>query len=369
MIINYITYDSWWDTDITIIPMLQRIAKVKVYVLDPSTQCKYPKKEVPQGVEFVVKRQTCRDRNPKSLLVAVSFLYKIIRHSRNNDLFFFIPGKNIFLLYLALKLFPKSRTIISTHNYISHGDTKAIGTSFMDKITRSFFDNFSYFHFFSKLQNDYFRKDYANKKSFYTEMPLKDFGCCKEIKSDKNIKLLFFGLIREYKRLDLLINAINELNATNIKVVIAGNINENDKAKYLTMIKDKSKYDLHFGFVDNEDIPQYFSSSDFLVLPYRSATQSGPSLIAINYGLPIIASDIPTFRNLVKDGKNGFLFENGNIDNLKEVLEKVVQMSKEDIADMKQKQLIFKEEYNNKYDITSCFDKFITDNRLRSEKS
>lgn len=362
MTINYITYDSWWDTDITILPQLSKIAKLRVFVLDPHQEPKYPHKEVPENVYLYVKEQKHRDRDVRSLFTAISFLRQLKKNSHKEDLFFFIPGKNPFFLFLTQYFLPKDRTIICSHNYLEHGDVNKTVSSLMGKLKLNFYNKFNYFHFFSKLQEEYFKKDYPSKSSFYTEMPLKDFGSCSVCKNHDAIKILFFGLVRDYKRLDLVIDAINGIECSNLKIVVAGAISEEDKVKYQKMIQDERKYELYFGFVDNADIPKYFMESDFLILPYRSATQSGPSLIAINYGLPIIASDIPTFKNLIMDGKNGFLFKNGDVDSLKTVLVKISQMSKTDIETMKQCQYSFKEEYKRKTDVAQCFNIFIQQN-------
>lgn len=362
MTINYITYDSWWDTDITILPHLSKIAKLRVFVLDSHQESKYPHKEVPENVYLYVKKQKHRDRNVRSLFTALSFLWRIKQNSNKEDLFFFIPGKNPFFLFLVQYFLPKDRTIICSHNYLEHGDVSKRVSSLMEKLKLNFYNKFNYFHFFSKLQEEYFKKDYLSKKSFYTEMPLKDFGSCPVVKNHDTIKILFFGLVRDYKRLDLVIDAINGIDCSNLKIVVAGAISEDDKIKYQKMIQDERIYEFHFGFVDNADIPKYFIESDFLILPYRSATQSGPSLIAINYGLPIIASDIPTFKNLVIDGKNGFLFKNGDVDSLKMVLGKISQMSKSAIETMKHNQYSFKEEYERKTDVAQCFKVFIQQN-------
>lgn len=361
MQINYITYDSWWDTDVTVIPELAKRFKLNVFCLSPEEHAKYPHKELSSNVSFVQVHQRHRDRDPRSLFVALKYFCEcFIKHHNKDSIYFVIPGKNPYFLSLVLCLFPKNRTIISSHNYVEHGDNKSVGTSLGDLLKKKLYCHFQNFHFFSKLQNDLFKKDYPNKKSFYTNMLPKDFGEGIQIKrEDSKVKLLFFGLIRDYKRLDLLIDAINHLNHPNLKITIAGNASKHDIEKYTTMIKDKDLFELHFGFVKNEDIPNYFVNSDFCVLPYESATQSGPSLVAINYGIPIIASKIPAFEEHIEDGKNGFLFENGSVKSLRKTLERVLRMSNSEILKMKQYQAEYKQQYVEKNDIGLKFQEFI----------
>lgn len=361
MQINYITYDSWWDTDVTIIPELAKRFNVNVFCLSPVYGAKYPHKNLSSGITFTQVYQKYRDRDPRSLIVAFKYLWKCyLKHKDKYNWYFIIPGKNPYFLLLMLYFLPKERTIISSHNYIEHGDNRSIGASLGVWLKKRLYRRFEFFHFFSKQQNDLFVNDYPAKSSFYTNMPPKDFGeVTPSERDDSKVVLLFFGLIRDYKRLDLLIEAVNSLSNPNLKVVIAGNASKQDIEKYTKLIREKDKFDLHFGFVKNEDIPFYFVNSDFLVLPYESATQSGPSLVAINYGIPIIGSKIPAFEEHIKDGVNGFLFDNGSLESLKDILAKVSQMKKNEISVMKTRQMIYKEEYIKKNDISLKFEDFI----------
>lgn len=361
MTINYITYDSWWDTDVTVIPPLSKGFKMNVFCLDPYEDKKYPNKYVPDGVNLNLIIQKYRDRDFRSLGVAIHFVFKCLKAIRNKDsINFFIPGKNPWLLLLMLLFLPKKRTIISSHNYVEHGDRKNIGASITDKVKIKFYQNFNYFHFFSQYQRNLFQKDYSNKVSFVTEMPIKNYG--KPIakpRIDSNIHLLFFGLVRDYKRLDWLIDAVNAVCSDNIKVTIAGNASKDDIAKYTKLINNNKCFEMHFGFVANEDIPHYFADADFLVLPYESATQSGPSLIAINYGIPVIASDVTAFKSLINDNENGFLFHKDSLEDFTKLIKKVSTLSRPQIDEMKRNQLKFKESYNKSNDILSSFSVFI----------
>ena len=94
-------------------------------------------------------------------------------------------------------------------------------------------------------------------------------------------------------------------------------------------------------------------------MPYSDATQSGPALIAMNYGQPIIASDLPAFKQIIIDGKNGFLFKNGDSDSLKQVIERAVKLSQDEVDLMKSAQLQFKESYLADIQPNTMFNQFI----------
>lgn len=124
---------------------------------------------------------------------------------------------------------------------------------------------------------------------------------------DKKI-VLFFGFIRDYKGLDLLIEAFNELDDSYL-LLIVGEV-YGDFEKYQKLIEKYSLTDrinLHTKYVPDADIPLYFSAADVCVLPYRSGTQSGIISIAYHFELPVITTDVGGLKEMVQDGKTGFI--------------------------------------------------------------
>lgn len=204
---------------------------------------------------------------------------------------------------------------------------------------------------------DAFNKDYPNKLSFYSKMPLKDFGHRELKRFSKKRTFLFFGHIRDYKRLDLFIQAANDVDAF---FVVAGECPEIKWKEYEEIINDRNKFSINVGFVENSSIPYYFENVDFLVLPYEDATQSGPALIALNYGLPIIASDINTFKSIINDSKNGFLFEKGNAESLRNVMKKACKVTDIELGEMKSNQSRYKEKYEKECSPVSTMDSIVS---------
>jgi glycosyltransferase involved in cell wall biosynthesis len=103
--------------------------------------------------------------------------------------------------------------------------------------------------------------------------------------------LLFFGFIREYKGLDVLIEALSKLNDEYV-LVIAGEVYGSFE-KYSDQIQKLSvagKIIQHVRYISDSEVPLFFSAADVCVLPYKSATQSGITSIAYHFDLPIIAT-------------------------------------------------------------------------------
>ena len=105
--------------------------------------------------------------------------------------------------------------------------------------------------------------------------------------------LLFFGLIRDYKGLDLLIDAMPLL-GPEYQLVIAGE-SYGSFEKYETQIAASGCADrikVFNRYIDDEEVPTFFSAADLCVLPYKSATQSGITAIALHFGLPLVATPV-----------------------------------------------------------------------------
>lgn len=133
-------------------------------------------------------------------------------------------------------------------------------------------------------------------------------------KKDDNI-VLFFGIIRAYKGLDILIDALNKLDLKDhkIKPLIVGEFYD-DKDKYIKSIKtgDETQYSIIDRFVTTQESAELFSISDLLVLPYKSASQSGVLADALNFNLPCLVANHSGLTEHIEHGKNGLVFESEN---------------------------------------------------------
>jgi glycosyltransferase involved in cell wall biosynthesis len=120
--------------------------------------------------------------------------------------------------------------------------------------------------------------------------------------------LLFFGLIRDYKGLDLLIQAMSFLDDS-YQLLIAGE-SYGDFGKYRQLIETspaKDRIQTRNQYISDEEVPILFSAADVLVLPYKSATQSGVIPVAYHFEVPIVATDVGSLRDTVETAKTGII--------------------------------------------------------------
>jgi glycosyltransferase involved in cell wall biosynthesis len=133
--------------------------------------------------------------------------------------------------------------------------------------------------------------------------------------------VLFFGQIKEVKGLDLLIEAFAKVRdqVGSTRLVIAGKVWKDDFSRYQDLIDRYALADvvsLHIRYIPDDEIATYYSAADIVALPYRKIYQSGVLLMAMSYGIPVLASDLPGMSEVITDGENGFLFKTGDADDL-----------------------------------------------------
>ncbi len=142
--------------------------------------------------------------------------------------------------------------------------------------------------------------------------PVSKNDACDHLGLDPDQKyLLFFGLIRNYKGLGLLIKAMSKgsINHLNLKLLVAGEFYEDEK-KYRNMVKElglEERIIFTEGFVPKEEVGYYFSASDLVILPYLSATQSGVTQIAYHFNKPVLVTDVGGLQEVVFDGRTGYV--------------------------------------------------------------
>ena len=136
----------------------------------------------------------------------------------------------------------------------------------------------------------------------------------KHLKIDPEGKyVMFFGFIRDYKGLDLLLKAMAnpKIQKAGINCIVAGEYYGN-KEKYDALIKSlkiESFLILKTEFVSNSEVKYYFNAADLIVQPYKSATQSGISQLAYHFEKPMVVTNVGGLPEIVENGKSGYVVE------------------------------------------------------------
>ena len=125
--------------------------------------------------------------------------------------------------------------------------------------------------------------------------------------------ILFFGFIRKYKGLDLLLEAMNDyrIKEANIKLLIAGEFYDN-KEEYENIIEKNNLANslyLRTQFIDNTEVKYYLGAADFVIQPYKHATQSGVTPLAYYFEKPMLVTNVGGLSGLVPHLKVGIVTE------------------------------------------------------------
>ena len=144
--------------------------------------------------------------------------------------------------------------------------------------------------------------------------------------------ILFFGFVRAYKGLDLLLKAVPLIKPTlDVKLLVVGEFYE-DKTKYLDLINHLGIFRevvIYSDFIPNEEVGLFFSAADVVVLPYKSATQSGIVQVAYHFNKPCIVTDVGGLGEVVIDNKTGFVVPPENPDEIAQAVLRFYEKNKE----------------------------------------
>lgn len=125
--------------------------------------------------------------------------------------------------------------------------------------------------------------------------------------------VLFFGFIRDYKGLDLLLDAFADarLKAKNVKLIVAGEF-YGDPKPYMEQIARlgiADRVELRTDFIPDSEVNRYFCAADIVAQPYKTATQSGVTQVAFHFERPMLVTNVGGLPEIVPDGKIGFVVE------------------------------------------------------------
>lgn len=235
-------------------------------------------------------------------------------------------GPLIYRIYL-----PLDKTVAACHNVSTpKGANQETYARIFTYLHLQMFHNVQVF---SKSQCDILYKKFPKKNVLLAPLAIKDYGepTIKERGMNENkVVFLFFGMILDYKRVDLLIDAAQSLfekGYHNFVVRIAGKCK--NWSSYENKIQHPELFDLRIEHIPNDEVANLFVTSDYFVMPYQDIAQSGAITVAFRYNLPIILSDLPQFWPFVKEGINGIYFEKENVVDLERKMEYAINGGKQ----------------------------------------
>ena len=204
-----------------------------------------------------------------------------------------IPHEKRFYDNLATRYFLKPiDSIVTMSEQVSEDVKKFTSTIPIQKLFHPLYDNFG------------------------EAIDTKDAKQSLNIETSKQV-ILFFGFIRPYKGVDLLVESIYQINSShkdffkNKIVLIAGEFYENT-IPYFDKIKQyhlEKIVQFNNAFIPDEDVKKYFSAADVVIQPYRSATQSGVTPLAYHFNTPMIVTNVGGLPNMVTHKKVGLVCE------------------------------------------------------------
>ncbi|MCL1945746.1 MAG: glycosyltransferase [Chitinivibrionia bacterium] len=257
-----------------------------------------------------------------------------------------------FIVVMLLLKITNKKIIWVMHNKLPHDTKNKFLSSLKMKIIANFADKII---IHSKISEKELKKinDSPNFSAKIAYIPhpnyIETYGKIAENKicGDK-LKLLFFGMIKPYKNVELLIDTFNELNLENLELSIYGFAQKNYAKKLREKIANNKNIKYDFGFIDDNKIPQIFAQNHILATPYNleSALNSGSVILAFSYKRTVLSPNNGTLSDI--ENKNMFFaYEYENSRRHKEIL-------KEKILDLYQN---YSDDYNRLLELgKDCFE-------------
>ena len=211
----------------------------------------------------------------------------------------------------------KTKVVSVVHNIVPH--EHRIG----DKMFATYFCNSvdGFVAMSDSVLNDLTLFDSVKPRVFCRHPLYDNFGkqvdreeALSELGLDTNNRyMLFFGLIRDYKGLDIMLKAYadSRLRKMGVKLIVAGEF-YNNAEKYFELEKElglEGEVIWHREFLPDSKVRYYFGAADIIVQPYKSATQSGVTQIAYHFEKPMIVTNVGGLAEIVPNGKAGYVVE------------------------------------------------------------
>jgi D-inositol-3-phosphate glycosyltransferase len=290
--------------------------------------------EIPHNFK-VLKWSPSKDKGSNKLSKGITYLryfkklFRLIRKTENPSVhyqFFRRRDEILFSIFLRLtgtKLFYTAHNVLPhEHKKIDYQLQKMVYNVSEGIIAHSDFIKRKIITDFNISPHKIAVIPHGNFDIYLPEKPVSRSEAREQLNIKKNEKvILFFGGIREYKGLDILLDAFKLIkDEDNYKLIIAGAPQTKALAelyqKKISSITTNGRISSKFDFIPADDVASYFISSDVLILPYKNIYHSGVVHLAYSFGKPIIATRVGDFDESIEHGKSGLLLDENTADDL-----------------------------------------------------
>lgn len=361
----YINADCYVDTDLTVLKHLARHYHVVWYPVyytdrriyyDPGQMAAYAAE---YGIEFHPCPRLYRQRDVRNLRFYSGIVDDI--NSRGADLVYSCISEELYWTLASRRL--KAKKVLGLHDVVMHSFSNPVKRFIQTAIRKYTIRESADVCVFSENQKVLFAEKYG-REAWLLGLSVRSFCPSEAVIPDvsKGIHLLFFGNIVHYKGLDLLISSMERLRLegiNNLYLTVAG------KGDYWAecerCIRTPEMFNLKVRFIENEEIPELVATHHFMVLPYRNATQSGPLMIAVGGGMPVLAPSFGCFQEQYND-RSAVLYSD-----LDDALCRVSILTQEEYSSMRNSAEQLKE-HNTEEAVASryirCFDSICHDSSV-----
>jgi glycosyltransferase involved in cell wall biosynthesis len=216
----------------------------------------------------------------------------------------------MYVVFLSVFRVLNIKTLLLCHNIYEHEDHYI-----KRAVTRMVFKLANFYLVHSTSERSKLLPLIGSKNLIQHLHPLYEFSATKDKKTisrvqDGRVNLLFFGFVREYKGLDLLLEAMHILNDDDLQLTIVGEFwsGKNEFHDYIEQ-KNIANVSIVDRYVADNEMEDYFLDADVVVLPYRSATGSGVIATAYGYHKPVLVTNVGGLVDAVENKRTGLIVE------------------------------------------------------------
>lgn len=272
------------------------------------------------------------------------FLVRRLIHE-NYDYINIVGRYNSDFIKNLLESIPNKNIVVSLHEVVNHSSPDY---SNLSPLLQYLLKKGIHIIVHSQNSLDSILKYEKCKSQLVTYIPFGVFESYETILEDKPLVLppkyiLMAGYITPYKGLDVLYKAVDKIDLNGYKIVVAGS----GRTSVVDKIETDERYVYISGYLSNSKFVYLIKNSSFLVCPYHTMSQSGIPQTAFVYNKPIVASDLQGFKEIIKNGYNGYLVKAGDVDDLARALshfinnENELKLYEKNIKDFKEKSVLF----------------------------